>query len=227
MASFLAYHEPSIVQLLILISFFYVLSLSTWTASKLIYASIIGPSAFCCCRISLWLIHGVARTVTVGIIFGTPLGNILLIEWQQTFLSLGYIGLLLIIFAGGLDTRLDLLKANIFASLTVAATGSMLPIAFSYLLLYLGFGYGSVETFIVGASLSATSLGELVVIASKIEFDEVTGTTLAVFSSTKDTHDLQQTTVGTVLVSAAIIDDVAALVMLRYVASDLFSFVAE
>ena len=99
-------------------------------------------------------------TVAVGIVYGTPLANILLIEWQETFLSLGYIGLLSIIFAGGLDTRLDLLKANIFASLTVAATGSMLPIAFSYSLLYLGFGYGAVETFSVGASLSATSLGE-------------------------------------------------------------------
>jgi len=58
---------------------------------------------------------------------------------------------------------------------------------------------GAVETFIIGAALSATSLG----------------TTLAVFASTKATVDLQQTQVGTVLISAAVLDDISALVMLR------------
>lgn len=41
-----------------------------------------------------------------------------------------------------------------------AATGVLFPIGLSYLLLYLGFGYGPVETFIIGAALSATSLGK-------------------------------------------------------------------
>jgi Kef-type K+ transport system membrane component KefB len=38
-----------------------------------------------------------------------------------------------------------------------AATGVCFPIGLSYLLLYLGFDYGAVETFIIGAALSATS----------------------------------------------------------------------
>ncbi|KAF7591573.1 Hsp70 ATPase ssc1 [Aspergillus hancockii] len=78
-----------------------------------------------------------------------------------------------------------------------AATGVCFPIGLSYLLLYLGFGYGPVETFITGAALSATSLG----------------TTFAVISSASSTINLAQTRIGSVLVSAAVIDDVIGLVM--------------
>lgn len=76
----------------------------------------------------------------------------------------------------------------------------LFPIGLSYLLLFLGFGYGAVETFIIGAALSATSLG----------------TTFAVISSASRSVDLSQTRAGTVLVSAAVIDDVTGLVMSRY-----------
>lgn len=73
----------------------------------------------------------------------------------------------------------------------------ILPIGLSYLLLFLGFGYGAVETFIIGAALSATSLG----------------TTFAVISGASKVVDLSQTRVGAILVSAAVIDDVTGLVM--------------
>jgi Kef-type K+ transport system membrane component KefB len=125
------------------------------------------------------------------------LANILHAEWQETFLYLGYIGLILIIFEGGLSARIDLLKANFTLSMFGAATGVLFPIGLSYLLLYLGFGYGAVETFIIGAALSATSLG----------------TTFAVIASASKNVDLSQTRVGAVLVSAAVIDDVTGLVM--------------
>jgi Kef-type K+ transport system membrane component KefB len=125
------------------------------------------------------------------------LANILHHDWTETFLYLGYIGLILIIFEGGLSTRLDLLKANFTLSILGAATGVIFPIAFSYLILFLGFKYGAVETFIIGAALSTTSLG----------------TTFAVISSASKSVDLSQTRVGAVLVSAAVIDDVTGLVM--------------
>lgn len=44
------------------------------------------------------------------------------------------------------------------------------------------------------------------------------GTTFAVISSTSDSVNLAETRVGSVLVSAAVIDDVVGLVMLRCVA---------
>jgi Kef-type K+ transport system membrane component KefB len=58
-----------------------------------------------------------------------------------------------------------------------------------------------VETFIAGAALSATSLG----------------TTFSVISSASKEVDLSQTMVGSVLVSAAVIDDVVGLVLARLV----------
>ncbi|GAB1734662.1 hypothetical protein NU195Hw_g912t1 [Hortaea werneckii] len=175
---FLQYHEPTIVEILIIISFFTFLWLAEYVSSKVIRAGIIGP-------------------IAIGIIYGKPLANILERTWQETFLYLGYIGLILIIFEGGLTARMDLLKANFSLSVCAAATGVILPIAFSYLLLYLGYGYGAVESFIIGAALSATSLG----------------TTFAVISGASKSVDLSQTRVGAVLVSAAVIDDVTGLVM--------------
>jgi hypothetical protein len=38
--------------------------------------------------------------IIVGLIYGVPIANILAIDWQATFLVLGYIGLILIIFEG-------------------------------------------------------------------------------------------------------------------------------
>ncbi|KAJ5359495.1 uncharacterized protein N7496_011908 [Penicillium cataractarum] len=178
MAGFLAYHEPGIVEILIIISFFFLLSLAEWISTKIIRAGIIGQ-------------------IAVGIIYGKPLANILEYPWQQTFLAIGYVGLILIIFEGGLQVRLDLLKQNFLLSVLAAATGVCFPIGFSYLLLYLGYGYGAVETFIIGAALSATSLG----------------TTFSVISSAASAIDLSQTRVGSVLVSAAVIDDVVGLVL--------------
>lgn len=43
---------------------------------------------------------------------------------------------------GGLGARVDLLKQNFTLSMVGAATGVCFPIGLSYLLLYLGFGYG-------------------------------------------------------------------------------------
>ncbi|KAH1272405.1 hypothetical protein KXW56_001362 [Aspergillus fumigatus] len=182
--SFLPYHEPSIVQILIVISFFFFLSLAEWVSARVIQAGIIGQ-------------------IAVGIIYGLPLADILEEHWQDTFRVLGYVGLILVIFEGGLSTRLDLLKKNFILSLLGASVGVLFPIAFSYLLLYLGFEYGPVETFIVGAALSATSLG----------------TTFAVIKSAARSVDLAQTRVGAVLVSAAVIDDVAGLVLLSIIAN--------
>ncbi|CAI7671656.1 unnamed protein product [Penicillium bialowiezense] len=172
---FLPYHEPGI-------SFFFFLALAKWFSAKIIHAGIIGQ-------------------IAVGIIYGVPLANILEHNWQETFLALGYVGLILIIFEGGLGTRVDLLKQNFTLSMVGAATGVCFPIALSYLLLYLGFGYGAVETFILGAALSATSLG----------------TTFAVISSASSSVNLAETRVGSVLVSAAVIDDVVGLVMLSVI----------
>lgn len=180
---FLQYHEPDIISILVLISFLLFLSCLGWVFNRLIRASLIGQ-------------------ILLGILYGAPVGNILESEWQETFLALGYIGLILIIFEGGLTIRLDLLKANFLLSLLAAAVGIVTPIAFCYLLLYLGFHYGALETFIVGAALSTTSIG----------------TTFVVLSSSKEI-DFTQSKVGTILISAALFDDVVGLIMVSIISS--------
>jgi hypothetical protein len=43
---------------------------------------------------------GIIGQIAVGIIYGKPLADILEKPWQETFLAVGYIGLILIIFEG-------------------------------------------------------------------------------------------------------------------------------
>lgn len=71
----------AVVDILIILSFFFFLSLAEWFSAKIIRAGIIGQ-------------------IAVGIIYGEPLANILKGPWQETFLAVGYIGLILIIFEG-------------------------------------------------------------------------------------------------------------------------------
>ncbi|CAI4213166.1 unnamed protein product [Parascedosporium putredinis] len=171
-----------VIPLLTLISFLFFLTFSDWLAGIILRAGLIGQ-------------------IIVGLIYGVPIGDILPLDWQETFIALGYLGLILIVFEGGLTVRLDLLRKNFLLSVCAACVGILTPIAFCYLLLYLGFGYGPIETFIIGAALSATSLG----------------TTFVVMSPANTGLDFAQTTVGIVLLSAALLDDISALVMVSVV----------
>jgi len=78
---FLANVSFPVIQLLVLVSFFFFLSVGEWLSSKVFRAGLIGQ-------------------IVVGLIYGAPLGNVLPREWQEAFIALGYIGLILIIFEG-------------------------------------------------------------------------------------------------------------------------------
>lgn len=107
--------------------------------------------------------------------------------------------------------HLGLLKANFILSTCAAAIGILVPFGLCYALLYAGWGFGAVETFIVGAALSVTSLG----------------TTFVVIASAAKGINLPRTRIGTVLIGAAVISDVSGLVMarsvIRYTPSRKFS----
>ncbi|KZV87981.1 Sodium/hydrogen exchanger [Exidia glandulosa HHB12029] len=181
------YHEPGAVDLLVLGSFIYLLNISRWLADRILYAGLLGE-------------------ILVGIVFGPPLADILPAEWQQTFLTLGYLGLVLIVFEGGLDFEPALFLGNALISILVAFTGITMPIALSSALLGAGFSYPSLEAFAAGAALSSTSLG----------------TTFFVLQATSKgdkTLNLVKTRIGTILVAAALIDDVVGLIMLSVLSS--------
>ncbi|KAL1841087.1 hypothetical protein VTJ49DRAFT_7418 [Mycothermus thermophilus] len=203
-STFLEYREPNMISILTLISFFLFLALAEWLADKIIRAPLIGQ-------------------IIVGLVYGLPLANILIIDWQETFLALGYLGLILIIFEGGLTIRLDLLRRNLGLSVVAALLGVLTPIALSFALLYAGFGSAPLEAFIVGTALCSTSLGTTFAIlssASKAKTrppDQNSDILDSDATLPNDPVDYSQTRVGTVLVSAALIDDVCGLVLVSVI----------
>ena len=169
----IAYEAPALPILLTISSFIYLLNVAEHIFSSLISAGLIG-------------------SLSIGIIFGPDASNILPTYIQTSFIIIGYIGLILLVFEAGLSTDINLLYHNIFLSLTVALCGVLFPIAISLLLLHFGFGYTTLQAFGAGASLCSTSLG----------------TTLALLRP-----ELRQTKTGAVLLSAALLDDIAGLVL--------------
>ena len=127
------YEAPSIPTLLTLSSFLYLNSAASSLCDRLIHANLLGP-------------------LLVGIIYGPQVANILPTDTLTTFINVGYIGLLIIVFEAGLTTDLSLLVANIALSVITALTGIMFPIGFSFFLLYFGYGYTVLEAFAAGAS---------------------------------------------------------------------------
>jgi Kef-type K+ transport system membrane component KefB len=173
-----AYETPHLQTLLTLSSFLFLINIAEALFTYLIRAGLIGP-------------------LVIGVVFGPQAANILPEPVHITFITLGYIGLLLLVFEAGLSTNVSLLFTNIFLSVVVALTGILLPIAISIVLLHFGYGYSVLQAFAAGSALCSTSLG----------------TTLALLKP-----ELRQTRTGTVLLSAALLDDIAGLVMAAIIA---------
>jgi Kef-type K+ transport system membrane component KefB len=149
---------------------------------------------------------GIIGEILIGVIWGLPVGGTAWLTggMQETIQALGYLGLIGLVFEGGLTTDLALLRKTAYMSISIATIGLLMPIALSFILLVLPFSSSSgpvypspLAGFSAGASLCSTSLG----------------TTFAILSSA----GMQQTRVGVVLVGAAMMDDVVGLVMVNIV----------
>lgn len=75
------YHEPTTAGLLILSTYLYLLNVFGWIAQELLSADLLGQ-------------------ILLGVIYGSPLAEWLEIAWQETFVDVGYVGLLLIVYEG-------------------------------------------------------------------------------------------------------------------------------
>ncbi|KIP03344.1 hypothetical protein PHLGIDRAFT_244399 [Phlebiopsis gigantea 11061_1 CR5-6] len=197
------YPEPRIVELLILVSFIFLLNVSRSIADYFLHGGIIAE-------------------IALGMVYGRPLAAILPASWEETFTVLGYLGLIGIVFAGGLSTELPLLLANLPLSTLCALTGIGLPVAFSFALLTAGYGYEPLEAFAAGAALSSTSLGTTLMalnsVASGVQDSGAAG--IAKREAAKLEAEprqysppLHKSRIGTILISAAVIDDVIGLVL--------------
>ncbi|KAL4940203.1 Sodium/hydrogen exchanger family-domain-containing protein [Aspergillus oleicola] len=174
-----AYHEPAISTILNQTGFLLVLNLVNTCLDKLLYCGLIGQ-------------------LFIGILWGTPGAKWLDRETETVIQQLGYLGLIILVYEGGLSTSLSSLKANVYLSMTVAFTGIGVPMALSFILMEL-VSATPLQAFAAGAALSATSLG----------------TTFTILSTTQ----LVKTRLGTVTTSAAMLDDVIGLVMVQIISN--------
>jgi len=183
----LPYHEPRITTILSLTSFLLVLNGSRYVLDRTLYCGLLGE-------------------ILTGVVWGSPLGGTAWLSHaaQETVQSLGYLGLIGLVFEGGMNTSPSGLRKSALMSVSIATVGLCLPIGLSFLLLVFPFASGTITAhpsplaaFSAGASLCSTSLG----------------TTLAILSAA----NLQKTRIGVVLVGAAMMDDVVGLVMVKIV----------
>ncbi|KAH8667474.1 Sodium/hydrogen exchanger family-domain-containing protein [Tricladium varicosporioides] len=177
--SFLPYHEPDIITILTQSSLLLILNIVNTIFDKLVFCGLLGQ-------------------VFIGVAWGTPGGKWLDHGVEDVIVQLGYLGLILLVYEGGLDTNFHSLKANLSLSAAVALTGVGFPMALSFILISLVNGT-PLQAFAAGAALCSTSLG----------------TTFTVLS----TSGLSSTRLGTVLSSAAMMDDVIGLVMVQVISN--------
>ncbi|KAL6230456.1 hypothetical protein BDW75DRAFT_222673 [Aspergillus navahoensis] len=174
-----AYHEPSISTILKQTGLLLVLNLVNTCLDKLLYCGLIGQ-------------------LFVGILWGTPGAKWLDRDVETVIQQLGYLGLIMLVYEGGLSTSLSSLRANMYVSFAVALTGIGIPMGLSFILIELA-AATPLQAFAAGAALSATSLG----------------TTFTILSTT----GLITTRLGTVTTSAAMLDDVVGLVMVQIISN--------
>ncbi|KAK1142018.1 hypothetical protein N8T08_008224 [Aspergillus melleus] len=174
-----AYHEPAIATVLNLTGFLLVLNIVNVCLDKLLYCGLIGQ-------------------LFIGILWGTPGAKWLDRGMETAVQQLGYLGLIMLVYEGGLSTSIKALKANLLLSLSVALTGIAVPMGLSFILMEL-VSATPLQAFAAGAALSATSLG----------------TTFTILSTT----NLITTRLGVVTTSAAMIDDVVGLIMVQIISN--------
>ncbi|WYZ36998.1 hypothetical protein EsH8_II_000504 [Colletotrichum jinshuiense] len=179
MESSLAYHEPSITTIIVLSGFILLLNSVNYGMDKLIYCGLVGQ-------------------VFLGIAWGTPGAKWLSKDMEHSIVQLGYLGLILIVYEGGISTSFKSLKANLLLSIGVAVTGIAVPIGLSFILRSM-VGASPLQAFAAGAALCSTSLG----------------TTFTVLGAS----GLSTTRMGVVLTSAAMMDDVIGLIMVQVIAN--------
>ena len=173
----LSFQEPPIKTILILSSFLILLNAVNHLLDRLIYCGLIGQ-------------------VLIGVAYGTPGARWLDKGTEQIIVQLGYLGLILLVYEGGLNTNFRSLKSNLGLSMLVALTGICLPIAFAFCLQSLA-SATPLQAFAAGAALCSTSLG----------------TTFTILK----TSGLTNSRLGTVLTSAAMMDDVVGLVLVQVI----------
>ncbi|EFX05006.1 cation/H+ exchanger [Grosmannia clavigera kw1407] len=211
-AAALAYEEPPIRVVLVQTFFLLLLNVLNWALDALLYSGLVGQ-------------------ILIGMAWGTPGAGILSLNTEHAVVQIGYLGLILLVYEGGLvwkdlaettplpqenaqvcpadsylgglSTAFPSLRANIALSASVAATGIAAPIGLSFVLLRLVTSNGTSSS-----SLAAFAAGAA-----------LCSTSLGTAFTVLRTSGLAATRLGVVLAGAAMLDDVVGLVMVQVIAS--------
>lgn len=185
--AYLPYVEPGLDVILPLSTFIFILNITRDVLDNFLYCGLIGE-------------------IFIGILYGMPTTGTswLGMEIQETVQNLGYLGLICLVFEGGLITDLGMLRKTIWVTLSAALIGILMPMALSFSIMGMKFdtlegsGYPTaLAAFSAGVSLCSTSLGSTFIILASA--------------------NLQKTPTGTLIAGAAMLDDVIVLVMVKIV----------
>ncbi|PQE30139.1 Na+ H+ antiporter protein [Rutstroemia sp. NJR-2017a WRK4] len=187
--AYLPYVEPALSIILPLSTFIVLLNLARNILDHALYCGLIGE-------------------IIIGILFGLPTSGTLLLSQpiQETVQCLGYLGLVGLVFEGGLTTDLGLLRKTIWTTLAAGAVGILAPMILSLSLLGMQFPISEGEKGKYSTPLAAFS-------ASVALCSTSLGSTFIILTSA----NMQKTPVGTLIAGAAMIDDVLVLVMVKIV----------
>lgn len=130
--------------------------------------------------------------ILVGLLFGS-------LGWfpedfKESFVSLGYVGLLLMIFDGGVHMDLGMLKKIGCRAGILAVSGCFAPVLMIWLVFQYGFGYDQLPAIAAGTALSSTAIGFTVQVLND--------------------NGILQDHLGQLIMAGAMLDDVISLVLL-------------
>jgi len=115
-------------------------------------------------------------------------------EYGEAFKSLGYVGLLLMIFDGGVNMDLSMLKKIGARAAVLAVSGCFAPVLLVWLVYQYGFGYEMGASIAAGTALSSTAIGFTVQVLND--------------------NGILKDHLGQLIMAGAMLDDVISLVLL-------------
>lgn len=116
------------------------------------------------------------------------------VDFIEAFKSLGYVGLLLMIFDGGVHMDLGMLKKVGARAFALAVSGCFAPVILVWLVYQYGFGYEMKAAIAAGTALSSTAIGFTVQVLND--------------------NGILQDHLGQLIMAGAMLDDVISLILL-------------
>jgi Kef-type K+ transport system membrane component KefB len=135
--------------------------------------------------------------IVVGMVLGPPMLDV--VPYVDALTIIGQLGLLLLVLEGGINIELQTLRQIGWKAFAIAISGTTLPVLACVAVLPLLPPFSMLEALAAGTALSSTAIG----MAAKLMQD----------------MNLMQTRIGQIICCAAMIDDVASLILLAMISS--------